>query len=375
MELSDAEIGGGCGDNNNVEDTESVHGAWYAVIGTGGVLKLSMCSRFTDFRATIGVYTGECNQDNTARDLVCEKESQVDPDCDGATVTWLSTAGEVYYAFVRSLPRFSGGNFVLNLTAVEEPLRFDVFQNHAYAISAKLYTASQARGLLSTTNGYKVCGKRTELVAVTSQPENDFIAFNVMDSPANDFLLLGGFQDPEVMESTAFNASYGQGWSWINEGTFPALNTTDADNDYQNWDVGEPDQRPGFGEEDCLAMYTGNGKWHDRTCDSPEFPFRFVIEADLTRTRPVTIGNCDTGLSVDPLISVESGEENSYNCAFLSDAIAGLVDEGTTDGTSKNVTTKFLETIDSLLDSPQLEGTLSEEQMTAIKDCAASLVD
>ena len=354
MELDTAMIGRVCGKEGSAPVTETRNGAWYQVMGTGGVLNLSTNS--DTFPAHMNLYNaGDCNNNLAATDLACEGIYQYQADQGSGTITWLSTAGQLYLIFVHSVDTNPGADFVFYTAEEEEPLTFRVFQDSGYAITNKTYSGDQARDL---TPNYHVCGRRAELVVITSQEENDFVDAFASEFVANeDYFLLGGFQTALIPGDTA--DTFVEGWEWVGDhGTFPFSNFTNTDNRYSNWDDGEPDQREGFGDEDCLTIYTGNGRWHDRNCTDPAFPFRFIVEVELAESRPVLILDCDTGLDTDPLISIQMGEDGQYVCTYLSNAIADLPPEG------------FGDSLASLLNSPPLIGRLSAEQIESILNCA-----
>jgi Lectin C-type domain len=200
----------------------------------------------------------------------------------------------------------------------------------------------------NTKSTFRVCGKSGQLAAVTSAAENDFIVALGINATGG-FLLLGGFQDPSVEESTV--EDFARGWSWIDEGSFSAGNFT-GDNNYSNWEMLEPDNRRGCGDEDCLTVSIPDRKWHDRKCDFYRYPFPFVLEVNLTRENQ-SLDGCLAGLDIDPLVSVvASNETGSYMCTYLSEAIASAA-------SVKSVT--------SLLTS--LSGSLTQEQIATILDC------
>jgi hypothetical protein len=153
---------------------------------------------------------------------------------------------------------------------------------------------------------------------------------------------------------------FATGWSWIDEGSFPAGNFT-GDNEYSNWETNEPDNRPGSGDENCLTIDVYHGKWHDRVCDLDMFPFPFILEANLTRENQ-SLDGCMAALDVDPLVSVlASDEAGSYVCTYLSDAIDNLI-----------ATAASVDSVVSLLGS--MSGSLSPEQIAMIAECVGQLL-
>ena len=172
---------------------------------------------------------------------------------------------------------------------------------------------------------------------------------------AEGFFTLGGFQTADIPGDSV-------GWEWIggdDSGTFPFGNYTDTVQSYANWEDGEPDQREGFGDENCATLWAGNGRWHDRNCNDPSDLFRFIVEVNLRKAGPVMIIDCDTGLDTDPLISIKMGEDGHYVCTYLSDAISDLDPIG------------FGDSLASLLNSPPLSEQLTADQKDSVLTCAA----
>jgi Lectin C-type domain len=233
------------------------------------------------------------------------------------------------------------------------------------------------------------------LAAVTSEEENNLIWALGNRTSSNAFLLLGGMQDQSVDEdnATTLLVEATRGWSWLEEGSFTAGNFTGdlVRNDYANWDTGEPDQRGGD-NEDCVTLYTGNGKWHDRLCDVHVYPF--VLEFDFTRNdgndndgsntinQLVSIlDGCSAATTVvdtipDPLISVLLNEGgDAYVCRYLSDAIDELVTTAaaaTTTTTSDAVDNDVESSLTTLFNS--LSNSLTPEQITIITECVTSFL-
>ena len=94
--------------NCNGLSSEVGPGVWFAVTGTGGMIKATTCNEATEFKATLLVYTGstfDCN----ANQLTCVRASdKADFECGGAlqlrstAVEWKSLSGVTYYILVQS---------------------------------------------------------------------------------------------------------------------------------------------------------------------------------------------------------------------------------------------------------------------------------
>jgi hypothetical protein len=254
-------------------------------------------------------------------------------------------------------------------TPPQTPLLLDftaLYQSHAYAISIDAYSADAAVELFG--NNIAVCGRPVRLAAITSAGENDIITALGQNRTSNrgEYLFLGGFQDRSIVETAV--GDYVRGWLWsTEEGSFPAGNlTTGFDQSYANWAVNEPDQRGGD-DEDCLAIYTADGLWHDRRCGDL---LRIIVEVDLDQNKSLSIEGCTLSSNIpDPLVSVVvrsdvTTDDDPYVCTYLSDAIKSLVLDA---ATSIDNATNLRSRLTSILD--QLSDTLTPDMITIILDC------
>ena len=105
------------------------------------------------------------------------------------------------------------------------------------------------------------------LATITSQAENDFITSNFLaEAPSPAYC--GGYQPPGSGEPN-------QGWLWV----------TGEPWDFENWDVGEPNNFGG-NEEDCVELYS-TGVWNDatnssgRSCYIAEYPAGPIPEPSI----------------------------------------------------------------------------------------------
>ena len=109
-------------------------GAWYSVIGDGGVLRASTCSSTLSFESSVSIFGGWCDN------LVCigwnSASFDSSPDssnCTGSgnffsgTVNWKTRVGEVYYILVQGIdssPKPLAGDFSLSIASVDDPENF-----------------------------------------------------------------------------------------------------------------------------------------------------------------------------------------------------------------------------------------------------------
>jgi hypothetical protein len=96
-------------------------------------------------------------------------------------------------------------------------------------------------------------GLEGHLATITSASEDMFVGQAVALAGPGEFWL-GGYQVPaNELVATA-------GWTWVNgEGTFPGVNGLSGfNNNYSNWNPGEPNDNYGPGSEQFLGINLGN---------------------------------------------------------------------------------------------------------------------
>lgn len=96
-------------------------------------------------------------------------------------------------------------------------------------------------------------GLEGHLATITSASEDSYVGAAVSAAGPGEFWL-GGYQNP-ITELVAT-----AGWTWVNgEGTFPGVNGAPGfDNNYSNWNPGEPNDAYGPGSEQYLGINLGN---------------------------------------------------------------------------------------------------------------------
>jgi len=111
------------------------------------------------------------------------------------------------------------------------------------------------------------------LATVTSQAENDFIAFDVIPPPLQqDGFWLGGHQVPGSPEPDG-------GWHWV----------TGEPWTYDNWYPGQPDNRHSSGPDAVAITRAFGGTWDDRN-ESTGYASGFIIEyEELPKPRPTLL--------------------------------------------------------------------------------------
>jgi hypothetical protein len=97
-------------------------GVWYTVTGTGTILRASTCNNKTDFDSALSVFPAVADENcETALDF-CAGGNQDNFDCgfvDGATLTWPSTTGQLYYILVHGNRPHDIGDFRLTMQQLE----------------------------------------------------------------------------------------------------------------------------------------------------------------------------------------------------------------------------------------------------------------
>ena len=127
---------------------------------------------------------------------------------------------------------------------------FDPSNGHYYDVIFApniSWMSAEQQALTYTYNGLE-----GHLATITSAAEDTYVGNAVSAAGSGEFWL-GGYQNP--ITETIPTA----GWTWVNgEGTFPGVNgATGFDNNYSNWNPGEPNDAYGPASEQYLGINLG----------------------------------------------------------------------------------------------------------------------
>jgi hypothetical protein len=87
----------------------AVRGVWHEVVGTGKVMRISVCNDNTDFDARVSLYTGSCGN------LACVANTQRRCGEKNNEIVVTTHVGHKYYLFVHGPDSFSLGNYQLDV--------------------------------------------------------------------------------------------------------------------------------------------------------------------------------------------------------------------------------------------------------------------
>lgn len=106
-------------------------GAWYSIIGDGGVVSASTCSSALSFDSSISIFKGPCENlvcigwHSAFFDMSLDSSGCIEPsDFFSGTVRWRTKVGEVYYILVQGIDSSEdelSGKFSLSITSAEVP--------------------------------------------------------------------------------------------------------------------------------------------------------------------------------------------------------------------------------------------------------------
>jgi len=121
------DLGTTCSAEGDVVDDNQGRGVWYSTIGTGRKLTATTTTGYTNFAASLSVFSDDCKV------CVALADVQIDEGSGTYSVSWISTPDEIYNIVVASVKSNEVGNFGLSIA-----------EENDICISAKTVAAGQS---------------------------------------------------------------------------------------------------------------------------------------------------------------------------------------------------------------------------------------